>query len=166
MSLVSALPPIRKQVVVPLPQARAFDLFTRRLPEWWPLEHRSATVGAQSCHVEPRLGGRLYERTRDGAESPWGEFRVWEEPRRVVFSWRPGLPDAAATEIEVTFMAHGSETRVEIEHRDWERLGARASFVRGIVEGGWDPILERFVALSAGVPPARWIDEPGCIERT
>lgn len=162
----TALPPVRKSVVVPIDCAAAFDLFTRRLGEWWPLAHRSATLDAVSCDVEPHAGGRLFERTRDGGESTWGRFRVFDEPRRLVFSWHPGAPETAATEVEITFTPLAKQTRVDLEHRDWERLGERASFVRGLFDGGWVAILDRLVALASGAPDLPWTDSPGCIVRT
>ena len=32
-------------------------------------------------------------------------------------------------------------TRVELEHRGWERLGDRASGARADYEEGWEPVL-------------------------
>jgi hypothetical protein len=164
------LPPLQRSIIVPLSVPAAFDLFVRRLPEWWPLATRSVWLReAASCHVEPRLGGRLFERSTRGEESLWGEIRRFDEPSAVVFSWHPGLPPQAGTEVEVRFEAvHGSSdfTRVLLEHRDWERLGERASFVRGLFEGGWGPVLERFVAAARGdheLPP---VVGPGCIQRS
>jgi hypothetical protein len=159
---VSGLPPVRKSLIVPLERGAAFELFFLRLPEWWPLQHRSATDGAVSCHVEPRPGGRLYERTRDGGEADWGTFRVWDEPSRAVFTWHPGLPPGAATEVEVAFTAVAEGTRVDLVHRDWERLGARGSFVRDLFDNGWPGILARFAAHARGAPPPPWIDVAGC----
>src|ERR671930_69990 len=91
--VVDPLPPVRKSVTVPLTARDAFDLFVRRLHEWWPLETRSVFLqNAASCHVETHVGGRLYERARDGAEESWGRFTVFEDGRRVVFTWHPGIP--------------------------------------------------------------------------
>jgi uncharacterized protein YndB with AHSA1/START domain len=163
---MTGLPPVRKSVVVPLERAAAFELFTRRLGEWWPLTHRSATKDAVYCTVEPYVGGRLFERTRFGTESVWGVYLVFEEPSRVVFTWHPGATEETATEVEVTFSAIERGTRVDVEHRHWERLGARASFVRELFDGGWVGVLERFVARAEGVSPQPWVDTPGCIDKT
>ena len=96
----SALPPVRRIITVPLSRAEAFDLFVRRLPEWWPLETRSVGLeNAVSCHVEACLGGRLFERSRSGEESCWGTFLAFAEPERVVFTWHPGAPASIATEV-------------------------------------------------------------------
>jgi len=163
---VSPLPPVRKSVVVPLDRQAAFDLFIRRLPEWWPLAARSVSLdNAASCHVEARVGGRLYEVARDGQEHDWGTFLVLEAGTRAVFTWHPGVPKAAATEVEVRFEPQGNETRVDIEHRDWERLGARASFVRGLMDGGWPGVLARFEALARNASELPVVEGPGCIPR-
>ena len=161
---MSGLPPVRRSVTVPLARTQAFDLFVRRLPEWWPLATRSVWLEqAASCHVEPRVGGRLYERTHDGREAHWGTFLLWDEPGRVVFAWHPGFPEAAATEVEVRFVAEGARTRVELEHRNWDRLGERASFVRGMFAGGWAPVLARFEALARGDAELPPVEGPGHI---
>lgn len=163
---MSALPPVKKSVMVPLGAQAAFDLFVRRLAEWWPLSARSVHLeNAASCHVDARVGGRLFERSRDGAEATWGTFKVLDEGARAVFSWHPGIPEAAATEVEVTFTARGAETRVDIEHRGWERLGARASFVRGVMDGGWPGVLARFEALARGAAVLPPVTGPGCLSR-
>jgi hypothetical protein len=59
--IVSSLAPVRKSVVVPLTTSNAFDLFFRRLPEWWPLITRSVSqANVVSCIVETSCGGRLF----------------------------------------------------------------------------------------------------------
>jgi uncharacterized protein YndB with AHSA1/START domain len=158
-----ALPPVSKSVVVPLPPGAAFDLFVRRIADWWPLKTRSASGRAVTCAVEGRVGGRIYETTAEGEEFVWGEILVWEEPARLVFTWRvPGLPDAAATEVEVRFSSAAESTRVELEHRQWERLGALAATLRGTYDGGWPAILVRFESLAAGKPMPGPPTESGC----
>ena len=78
---------------------------------------------------------------------------AWEPPERVVFGWHLGPewkydPDEAlATEVEVRFVVEGpTTTRVELEHRGFERLGERADELRIPVagEGGWSGLLELF----------------------
>jgi len=156
-----ALPPIRSSFVVPLSQPRAFELFVRKLPEWWPLTQRSVhRERAVSCHVEAEPGGRLFERASDGSEVLWGNFSLLEEPSRVVFSWHPGTSEKLATEIEVCFVAERAapprsrteepraSTKVVLEQRGWERLGERSGFVRGLFEKSWGAVLGRFVSAS------------------
>jgi hypothetical protein len=39
--VASSLAPLRKTIAVPLAQSRAFELFTGRFGEWWPLATHS-----------------------------------------------------------------------------------------------------------------------------
>ena len=162
---MNELPPIRQSVIVPLEIGEAFDLFTRRMTEWWPLGARSVSLAdAISCHVEPHTGGRIYERTRDGREEIWGRVLIWNPPTRLAFTWHPGRPESAPTEVEVSFAALGSGTKVDLKHRRWERLGEHAAFVRGRFESGWPGILARFSECASGAPELSPVVGPGCLE--
>jgi uncharacterized protein YndB with AHSA1/START domain len=162
---MNELTPIRRAVMVPLDPRSAFHLFVFRIAEWWPLASRSVLLtDAVTCHFEPRTGGRFFERGRDGREELWGTVLAWEEPTRIAFTWHPGMPEAMATEVEVCFTAARRETLVELEHRNWERLGERAAFVRSLYGGGWPGILARFVELSMGADKLSPIAGRGCAE--
>jgi uncharacterized protein YndB with AHSA1/START domain len=109
--------------------------------------------------MEPREGGRWYERSADGGECDWGRVLAWEPPHRVVLSWEISAdwqPDPSIdTQVEVRFHAEDERTtRVELEHRGLEAFGARADEMRGIFDsgGGWPGLLERFAG--AAVAPA------------
>jgi hypothetical protein len=167
VALMTDLSPIRRSVVVPLDPRAAFDLFVFRISEWWPLATRSVLLGnAVSLHFEPRVGGRFFERGRDGREEPWGTVLAWEEPTRVAFTWHPGMADTMATEVEVRFTGSTRETLVEVVHRNWERMGERAALVRGLYDGsaGWPGVLERFVQRAAGDGQLAPVTGPGCGE--
>lgn len=159
---MTSLPPVLSSVRTPLSVEAAFDLFFRRIVEWWPLATRSVALeNAVFCEVEPRVGGRFLERAKDGRQVAWGTILVWEPPSRAVFTWHPGVPETVATEVEVRFTRIGLESRVEVEHRHWERLGSMAAEIRGIYEGGWVGVLRRFEERSKGIEltPA---EGPGC----
>jgi uncharacterized protein YndB with AHSA1/START domain len=99
--------------------------------------------------MEPRIGGRWYELAEDGTETNIGRIIVWEPPRRFVMSWdinSQWKPDATvSSEVEVQFIADGSATRVELEHRKFERMGAEdGESMRKDVDGGWPKLLELF----------------------
>jgi hypothetical protein len=65
---------IRKTVTIDCTAEHAFRVFTEGIGTWWPLHTHSISVmddgsGApETAVMEPRVGGRLYERTRDGRE--------------------------------------------------------------------------------------------------
>lgn len=158
MTEQATLDAVRRTVTVEAPQERAFHVFTAEMGTWWPIDtHHIGEVIPEDVVIEPRVGGRCFERAADGTECQWGKVRAWEPPHRVVVGWHldPDWkfdPDVArATEYEVRFIAEGpSTTRVELEHRGFEALGARAHEVREAIggEGGWNSLLDRFAAAA------------------
>jgi uncharacterized protein YndB with AHSA1/START domain len=151
MTTQTEIEPVRKRIAVQAPPERAFAIFTEGIAGWWPLGTHSVgaerdDVSAETVVFEGRVGGRLFERLTDGAEVDWGEVVVWEPPHRVVLTWHPGYADSSvASEIEVRFHAEGGGTRLDFEHRGWERLGERAQRTRDGYESGWDITLGRYV---------------------
>ena len=83
-------------------------------------------------------------------ETRIGKVIVWEPPRRFVMTWdinSQSKPDSTvSSEVEVRFIAEGANaTRVELEHRKFEQMGAEAGeSMRNDVERGWPGMLERF----------------------
>ena len=102
---------------------------------------------------EPRVGGRIYERTPHGAEFDWGEITIWDPPRRLGYLWHLRADRADATDLEITFAGRSGTTRVEIEHRGWERLGARGQTRRDANRSGWSTLLPYFTAACDHVGP-------------
>jgi Activator of Hsp90 ATPase homolog 1-like protein len=101
--------------------------------------------------MEPREGGRWFERGIDGVECEIGKVLIWDPPSRVVLNWQLGadftFDPALSTEVEVLFVAEGENaTRVELEHRDLGRLGDRAEAFRQQIDspGGWEGLLQLF----------------------
>jgi len=147
---------VRKVIQVRAPLAVAWRVFTDRLGTWWPLEHyKIGKTRAIDAVLEPRVGGRWYERGEDGSTCEWGTVLAWEPPARLVLSWDitadwqydPELK----TEIEVRFVAEGDRsTRVELEHRRLDRYGARRDEMRRVFdkEGDWGRLLERFAGVA------------------
>lgn len=137
------LEPVRKSVVVSRPPREAFAIFTERLASWWPREKYSI-YGADSatCGVEPRVGGEVFEVATDGRRSIWGTVLTWEPPGRFVMTWHPGRGPDTAQELELRFVPVAEGTRVELEHRGWEKLGAAAADSRNTYDGGWAMVFE------------------------
>ena len=135
------LGPITKSVTVDVPVERAFQVYTEGIATWWPLNVHSVSHQAETCVFEGRQGGRIYERATDGKEHPWGTVVVWEPPSRVVYTWHPGRSEETAQEVEMHFRPEGVGTRVDVEHRRWERLGDEAPPVIESYQEGWDFVL-------------------------
>lgn len=145
---VSDVSALRKSVHVACSPERAFETFTTGIGRWWPLHRHSVLDDAATVVFEARAGGRIYERSERGEEATWGEVVAWEPPARVVYSWNP-TNRPTSTEVEVRFIAEGDGTRVDLEHRGWERLadGAQA---RPSYDTGWDGVLTRYADAARG----------------
>jgi uncharacterized protein YndB with AHSA1/START domain len=152
VSTAATIPAIRRSVTVSAPVARAFEVFTDAFNTWWPPSYHIGEADFAEAVIEPREGGRWYERGVDGSECEWGRVLAWEPPHRLVLTWQingewkyDGDP-GHASEIEVRFTAEGAElTRVEVEHRLLERLvGGQQMYDAVSAEGGWGTLLEQF----------------------
>ena len=47
------------------------------------------------------------------------------------------------------FVPEGDGTRVELEHRGWERWGDEAAETRASYDSGWDTVLAPFVGAAS-----------------
>jgi hypothetical protein len=79
-------------VSVAVPQAVAFEVFTREIDLWWrrgPRFRFGRRPGTLS--FEPSLGGRLFESFPSDSGTyvqDVGRITAWEPPARLVFTWR------------------------------------------------------------------------------
>ncbi len=128
--------------------AHAFATWTERFGQWWPSGHRTSGDPDATVHLEPRLGGRIFERTRDGREIDWGEVTEWDPPRRLGYLWHIRRSREAATDVLVSFEDIQAGARVRIEHSGWERLGDEAQSWRDANRGGWAGLLPHFTAAA------------------
>jgi uncharacterized protein YndB with AHSA1/START domain len=150
-----AVPPVVKAVTVRCPPATAFRRFTEDLAAWWPLATHHIADDPLSCAMEGRVGGRVLERDKRGAEKVWGIIEQWDPPRRLAFTWQVNLPVEQAQRIEVTFTPASGGTRVELVHSGWEKLGDAAAARRDNYDKGWVRVFEQCYADYAnGGPPA------------
>jgi uncharacterized protein YndB with AHSA1/START domain len=135
---------LQLEFTVACPPERAFEVWARRTSLWWPHGHSVSGEPGLTVTFEPRPGGRIFERTPDGAEHDWGEVLVWEPPHRLAYLWHLRFDRADATEVEVTFAAAGGGTAVSIVHRGWERLGAKGPERRERNRRGWSGVTEHY----------------------
>jgi len=151
MSRTITIAPVRKTIRVKASPSRAFEVFTQGMSRWWPPTHTILKVEPEDYILEPRVGGRWFQRGIDGSECDTGKVLVWEPPSKLVLAWQitpqwqydPSL----ITEVEVRFSDEGGGfTRVDLEHRNLDRVGENAEAIRAAVDapGGWSAILESF----------------------
>jgi uncharacterized protein YndB with AHSA1/START domain len=149
---------VRRTITVPVSQQRAFEVFTSELGRWWPREYSIGQSPMADFVLEPTIGGRWYEVGEDGKQCDSGRVTAFEPPARLALAWHLNGqfqfdPDPAhASEVEVRFVVEGpTQTRVEVEHRGFERHGADAGAVLGSVDSqtGWTYCLELFAKYVA-----------------
>lgn len=134
--------PIQISFDVDCPVAHAFDVWTTRISSWWPRSHTVSAQDDADVVLERRVGGRIYERTTGGDEHDWGEVTAFEPPRRLSYLWHIRRDRADATEVAISFISTGEgTTRVEIEHRGWERLGTEGDTWRDRNYAAWGTLL-------------------------
>ena len=147
-----------RSVTVPLSQARTFELFTARMTEFWPKEHSIGSSEIAEVIVEPRSGGRWFERGVDSCECQWGRVAAWDPPRKVVLLWQIRsdwkFDPEFETEVEVSFTNEATDrTRVDLAHRNLQRYGDDTEQMRSIFDqpNGWTGTLDGFAGLANGL---------------
>ncbi len=139
--------PLRLTFEVACSVEHAFTVWTSKIGSWWPTDHTVSGEEDLVIVLQGEIGGRIYERTADGVEHDWGEVTVWDPPTRLGYLWHLRRDRSHATEVEVLFRAQSAgSTRVEIEHRGWERLGADGDAWREQNRLGWETLVPHFVA--------------------
>jgi uncharacterized protein YndB with AHSA1/START domain len=150
---------VRRTITVPVSQQQAFEVFTSQLGRWWPREYSIGQSPMADFVMEPKIGGRWYEVGQDGSQCDTGRVTAFDPPKHLALAWHLNGqfqfdPDPAhASEVEVRFVVEGpTQTRVELEHRGFERHGADAEAVLGSVDSqtGWTYCLDLFAKNLAG----------------
>lgn len=145
MTEMLTVAPVVKSVRVDCDVETAFRTFTRDMTSWWPLETHALHPGAVREVVwEERDGGEVYEISTSGEKAHWATVLAWAPPTRLVLAWHVNPDAPAPTEVDVRFSPDGDGTRVDLEHRYWERLGEGAADTRERYETGWDIVLGRY----------------------
>ena len=146
---------VRKTITVKAGAEKAFHVFTEEFDSWWPRSHHIGKSPMTESVIESRQGGRCYTKQEDGTDCEWGTVLAWDPPKRLVIAWQithewgyePDL--AKSSEVEIRFTAQpGGGTRVDLEHRHFERMGPAGDTMRAGVggPGGWPGLLDLFKA--------------------
>jgi Activator of Hsp90 ATPase homolog 1-like protein len=151
-------PPIRQATTVRSDLAHTFDVFVRTIGDWWPtVPFSNGAERVDTVVLEPRIGGRFYERWTDGTECEWGEVLEWDPPHGFATSW---LAKGTPTRVHLTFRELGpSLTRVDLVHSGWDALSDQqrredcalpGGYEGGAYVEGWRRILDSFADRLGG----------------
>lgn len=149
----TTIAPVRKTVTVDAGIDHAFKVYTEGFDTWWPRSHHIGKSPMKKAIIEPKAGGRCYSEQVDGTECDWGRILEWQPPNRIVMAWmithewgyEPDITKASEVEIRFTRVSP-TQTRVDLEHRHFERMGSGAASMRTAVDGqmGWGALLRLF----------------------
>jgi len=153
-----ATAPVLKSISVRASAERAFRIFTDEFDSWWPRTHHIGKSPMKKAVIESRLGGRCFTEQEDGTACDWGKIVSWEPPVRFVMAWlidgqwqfQPDAGSASEVEVRFTPQADGT-TRVDLEHRAFERMGESGMNMRMMVDspGGWSSTLAAYAEVLA-----------------
>jgi uncharacterized protein YndB with AHSA1/START domain len=147
MTETMTIAPVVKSVHVRCSPDRAFETFTREIRSWWPLDTHALHPGqVREVVWEEREGGEVYEISTEGEKSHWATVVAWSPPTGLTLAWQVDPSAEAPTEVQVRFTPDEGGTRVDLEHRHWERLGAVGAETRASYgsEKGWAMVLDRY----------------------
>jgi uncharacterized protein YndB with AHSA1/START domain/uncharacterized protein YciI len=141
---MAVVPPLHHEVRVDLDPEQAFELFTKRIGEWWPMANLS--VFGEDATVAFTDDGRLLERDGEQASS-WGEVTEWVPGERLAMTWHPGMAEQQASQVTVTFAPYGAQTLVTLVHAGWE-VYEDAIAARNEYTGGWPTVLTLYATAA------------------
>jgi hypothetical protein len=136
-------------VRVRVPQADAFDVFTREIDRWWRQGPKFRIAGRRrgTLFFECAHGGRLFETFELSSGSRTvevGRVTLWEPPRRVELEWRGvNFKPHEKTTVQVTFEPSGDGTLVTVRHSGWSALPDDHPARHGLV----GPAFSRMIGL-------------------
>ena len=133
-------------VLVRVPPADCFRIFTEEVDQWWRkgIAFRPSGRTPGIMHIEAKAGGRVFEEVEGGRVFAMGTVTEWAPPKRLAFEWRGvNFAPGAKTLVEVDFAESASGTQVTVRHSGFASLRADHPVRHGksVVE---------FVAMMAG----------------
>jgi uncharacterized protein (TIGR02594 family) len=117
------------EVFVDAPPAIAFEVFTEQIDAWWRqgMKFRVGGRGLSVLHLEPRLGGRLFETlgAADGPVVQTGTVTAWNPPHALEIEWRGvNFAPHETTTLSVAFEPRRDGTQVRLVHAGFAALPA------------------------------------------
>ncbi len=121
---------LTKSFIINATQKDAFHAFIDKLAAWWPKEYTWSNNVLETIAIEPKEGGRCFERGPYGFECDWGRVLTYKPDSTLIFTWQIG-PDRVpepnpekSSEVEVSFLENNSaKTEVQLQHRLFHRHG-------------------------------------------
>jgi uncharacterized protein YndB with AHSA1/START domain len=143
---MSAVRPVRREIVVDAEPDVAFEVFTGQIGSWWPLAEHSLHGASSTLSF---VGNEIVEMSADGQRALWGTVTDWQPGQHIAFTWHPGRTADAAGSVSITFTATQGQTLVTLVHDGWESFADPAA-VRAEYDEGWPIVLSRYAEHTVG----------------
>jgi uncharacterized protein YndB with AHSA1/START domain len=146
---------VLKSISVGAGVERALNAFTADIDGWWPRDHHICTGTPKQVTSTVASAVAATPSSQTVRNAIGGRVILWEPPYRLILAWLIDGnwhydPDQSRTsEVEVCFTSQADgTTRVDLEHRHFERMGEGGNNMRMMVEapGGWPDILRLYAA--------------------
>ena len=133
---------VEQEVDVLVPRERLWECLLD-VGAWWLYREKGK---ASDVVLEPRLGGRFYERFAGGEEgSLWGVVTHVERPEVLRLCGFLGMDSPAMNVYEYRLEARGETTRLKLSHR---AFGLMRPAARDDYHGGWKGLWESLRAFA------------------
>lgn len=121
---------VSASVFVEAPPEIAFEVFTEQIDTWWRhgMKFRVGGRGLSVLHLEPRMGGRLFETiAAPGSEASHvvqtGTVTAWNPPHALQIEWRGvNFAPHESTTVSVAFEPRRDGTQVTLVHAGFAAL--------------------------------------------
>ncbi len=122
---------------------KVFHAYVEKINEWWPWQGKSnrytwapKSTEPSEIRFEPKLGGRYFERFKDGSEFEIGRITTYEPPSKLAFTWAGRDWPPGQSFFELSFDAEAGGTLLTLTHSGFEIFGEQAEeMVQGYTLG-------------------------------
>lgn len=133
--------PVVRNVIVSASPDAAYEAWTGRIGDWWPLSRHSVY---QKDNVVAFINEEIVETSSTGETSVWGRVLECDPPGNLTFTWHPGRGPEAASTVSVDFVpVADGRTLVRLTHSGWEIFDEPVD-ARNQYRNGWPTVLTCF----------------------
>ena len=141
------------ELFVNAPRSLAFTRFTEELARWWPQEYTWSQEKLAWIGIDPEVGGRCTERSKDNFTVDFGLVLSIRKPEQLSLAWcidpeRVPVPDPAkASVVDIEFKSiDAKSTMLKLKHSKFNRHGDKGKVYRDNMASdyGWKYILKRY----------------------
>ena len=141
---------VELEIEIQAPPSKVWKALTRLTTDWWPKEFYS-NPRTKGFHLEPQLGGRMYEDFGDGAGAIWFQVFAIDPERTLDLQGCLAVPYGPAhTLLHIELTARGQVTILKVSDSTIGLVkdagGDKLDGWKQIFEGGLKPFVEASLA--------------------